>query len=256
MKALYYPLSLITFVVINSCTKPEPDTPIIEPDASEVLFSETIVDESGAAVKGATLALWTGNQRYATTTDGRGTYNLLVDAEEFPRQGQIALSLYHPEHYLLPLVYSAPLSGGTTYRAEGSVLQSCAGCLNVSTPAGFAYELFHLGDDSYTGSVNSQFQKSTDAVEGMDFTFVATGSGTLKVSFYAKGVQDLCTDNTIALGGSHYELSPSPGNGDYQKYIFKFAPVDGPQTLRITTGRNCSGDRDDWEFIGLTVEEE
>ena len=247
---------LLATVVFSSCLTPEPDTPAIQPAEYEVLFSETIVDESGAGVEGATLALWTGNQRYTAVTDGNGTYNLLVEAAEFPETGQVALSLYHPEHYLLPLVYSAPLLGGTTYRAKGSVLKSCAGCLSVFTSLGVPHELFHVGDDSYNGSANSQFQKATDAVEGMEFSFVGTGSGPVKVTFYAKGVQGSCTNNTVALNGSYYEMDPSPDNGDYRSYAFRFDPVSGPQTLRITTAANCSNtDRDDWEFIGLTVEE-
>ena len=240
--------------LLPSCEKPEPEPIAIQVGEDQVLFSEAFTDQNGEPVEGATLSLWANNQQYLEVTDANGAYSLLLDQDEFPLEGQIALSLYKAGYRILPLVYAAPLEGGRTYGAISTILQQCATCLPVTTSYGTAHELFHVGDDSYNGSANSQFQKSTDAVEGIAFDFRATGSGPIRVSFYAKGVQGSCTENVIRLNDTSFEMDPSPENGDYTFYSFSFDPASGPQTVQLIIAA-CTFDRDDWEFIGFTVEE-
>lgn len=79
---------------------------------------------------------------------------------------------------------------------------------------GYKGELIHLGDDSFTGSTNSQFQKGSDSENGVLFRFDPIHSSQFRVIFFAKGVQ--CEDNAVIFGNKVNKLTMSPENGDYQ----------------------------------------
>ena len=128
-------------------------------------------------------------------------------------------------------------------------MDECPNCIRLTNSR--AHELIHLGDDSFGGSINSQFQKSSDSDIGVRINFVAPASGRFRVFFEAKGVQ---CPNTIYYGNKYYTLDSSPSNGGFRSYSFIFDADPNVDSIEIYTSV-CSGtDKDDWEFIGLYIE--
>ncbi|PPK87261.1 hypothetical protein CLV84_0199 [Neolewinella xylanilytica] len=253
MRYLPFFPALTIFLLASGCTKPEPDE-LIEPGPTQVMFSDRVTDLGGQPVEGVVLSLWTSNSNYQTETDGNGKYHLILEEDLFPRSGEIAMTLYKSGYEVQPLIYATPLTTGTTYRSGGPALASCQSCLEVTTPWGDAYELFHLGDGSYQGSANSQFQKGTDSEWGIEFAFFTASAQPLEIAFMAKGIQFSCNANTINLNGATGSIDPSPEDGSYQQYRFTGHSQAGENSVTLITSTTCNGtDRDDWEFVGFTV---
>ena len=117
--------------------------------------------------------------------------------------------------------------------------------------------MHHLGDDNYGGSVNSQFQKST---EGTSFTKSFEISSVqynnyekASLRFEAKGIQNF--DNKLSINSVTYILPSSPSDGSYDTYLIeleKSAYQSGSNNLIITSG--FGGDYDDFEFANIVIE--
>ena len=141
---------------------------------------------------------------------------------------------------------------------------------NISIPVG-GDKVMHLGDDLFQGSVNSQFQKSTDGVELVfriaDWADQIKAPGITKATVYldAKGWQSNICSNLIGLSGDIGTValpggvSPAEGywaGGRQVPFEFAVARVGTLNAeLRITSG-TCNGttDIDDFEINRIRVE--
>ena len=121
--------------------------------------------------------------------------------------------------------------------------------------------LYHLGDDWYDGTINSQFQTTTMGTEPI-FTFTLTQSqldnySTLRWYVTAKGVNPGYYNNVYINDNISCYLGESPSDGSYSENycdtvlnsdIFHF----GINTIQFTSGWS-STDYDDFEFTNIYV---
>jgi len=258
--------NIVTFLmvaVLAACSEEGHD---VVPLGS-VQFRSTLVDDSGMSGSLATaeISLWADGRRYRTNADANGEYSLEVPLDALPRSGQISMSVYKPGYRVVTALYSAPLQEGTTYTlSDTNRMQTCADC--VSFDFSSSHQLWHIGDDSFSGSVNSQFQKRSDTSDRLVFPFIVPADKTqLKVSFWAKGVQSSDTGNLpsqiwlsddVNLLGT-FDIYDSPESGAYRYYEYDFTiPSSSEFYLGMIAGtaQSQNGDIDDWEFNGLNIE--
>ncbi len=212
-------------------------------------FKDIVKDENGNPVSGARVVIWANDARHTDVTDDNGEYNMLIPVDEFPTSGQIAISMSKTGYRPLIATYSTPVSDQILYGISQAIIE-CPGCVNV---IGDESDLYHVGDDNYAGSANSQFQKGSDDPVGIPFRFTLPVTSKFRVVFLAKGVQNY--GSRIYYGNnSSYEITASASNGNYSFYSYTFNTNAGVNFIALLTAENASGDKDDWEFVGLHVE--
>ncbi|MCK4492258.1 MAG: hypothetical protein KAU03_06515, partial [Candidatus Altiarchaeales archaeon] len=121
-------------------------------------------------------------------------------------------------------------------------------------------QLHHLGDDHYTGSANSQFQRSTEGLRySKSFTIdegqLEYSDAVLKIT--NKGAQD--HPNPIALNGQNIgRLCCSPSGGSFATLRWEFDTnilKEGSNQITINSGYdNYNDDYDDFEFTDIMIE--
>jgi WD40-like Beta Propeller Repeat len=120
-------------------------------------------------------------------------------------------------------------------------------------------DVHHLGNDDFSGSVNSQFQNRS---EGLDFerTFVLTEFQVppyirrAEVRILHKGTQ---ADNPIWINGHRLAdpLTDAPSDGSFEEFVARFPArwlEEGENTVRIRSVRGRS-DLDDFEFVNIRI---
>lgn len=239
-------LFIITFY---SCSPEEIDTDNYAVIGS-ITFTDELLDENGNPVEGALVSIWANDTKYTDITNSSGRYRIVIPQEYFPTSGQIAGSITKDGYRPKVMTYDSPLSDTTRYEIERPMIE----CPNCVLLIGNESALWHIGDDNYAGSVNSQFQKASDAPDVIGFNIGQTPSTSqIRVVFLAKGIQD--SDCRIYYGNnSYYNLTPSASNGDYSFYSYTFNTNQNAEFIALVTAANSSGDKDDWEFVGLHVE--
>lgn len=120
-------------------------------------------------------------------------------------------------------------------------------------------QLHHLGDDSYTGYVNSQFQLSTEGtryskVFTMDRNQLKYSKAILKIT--NKGAQE---SNQITLNGQNIGmLCCSPGDGSFAMLMWEFDTSvleEGFNQITINSAYDqYDYDYDDFEFTDIMIE--
>ena len=255
----YFPLLAIYVALLTGCPDSEEVSMIPpEPTQSEVMFNDVVTTELGDPLADVLLTVWADNERLTTVTDEAGEYRLIVGVDRFPTAGEIAMTFYKPGYAVRPVRYAAPLTGGVTYVTNVSSLRDCSGCYELSTAwMGDAFGLWHVGDDSYRGPSNSQFQKASDSDTGIRFEFTSAVTQPVRISFLGKGLDGdhaTCNNNLLRINGGDVEIRDSPTDGSYGAYRFQAVAQQGSNVLDILTATCAGGDLDDWEFIGLTVE--
>jgi hypothetical protein len=122
---------------------------------------------------------------------------------------------------------------------------------------GGADTLLHLGDDAFQGSINSQFQKSTDGIMFED-TFTLTpeqrDAENVELRLLAKGLQE---PNPISVNGQEIGvLNQSDTTGQFSELTFTVptSVLTANNTLQISSFYDVSGDDyDDFEFARLVL---
>lgn len=227
-------------------------------DERSIAFRDKVVD-NGIPVEGAIVSIYAQGKRYFDSTSAKGQYSIVVPAEDLIKDGFISLNIYHPEYKSLNVTYEAPLQAKSIYDSNNisSKIVKCEDCLTI-TKAKFS-ELHHLGDDNFSGFINSQFQKDSDGLEA-SFNFDnSTSRSSIKVSFEAKGLQpDFGYEgiaSRIVFGDQTIVLEKSPEDGSYQKYFIEFENNPDIETIKLITSDTTSfGDVDDWEFTAFYIE--
>ncbi len=110
----------------------------------------------------------------------------------------------------------------------------------------------HLGDDDYSGAINSQFQQrcqGTEATFWFDVPEELLDLDQVILSLYIKGAQ--FETNTIAVNDlvvGHPSESPEDGSFGYYEYPV-WVGVLQPYDNRLTVTSGLDGDYDDFEFV-------
>ncbi|MCB9840156.1 MAG: PD40 domain-containing protein [Phycisphaeraceae bacterium] len=120
-------------------------------------------------------------------------------------------------------------------------------------------EVHHLGNDEFTGQINSQFQRSSEGlVWTREFSLAGGQIGAAiraaELVLLAKGAQ---ADNPIRINGRMVagRIVDTPRDGSFGEMVFPF-PTDwlreGANTIEIRSVRG-SNDLDDFEFVNVRV---
>jgi len=118
----------------------------------------------------------------------------------------------------------------------------------------------HLGDDSFNGSENSQFQRSAEGVtlvRNFNVTAGQASSTEIMLNWVAKGVQN---ENTIVVNGQQLAVTPVTNtDSSYDAQSISLAVegilIEGANTIEINSVQDPDDDDfDDFEFVfvGLT----
>jgi hypothetical protein len=117
-------------------------------------------------------------------------------------------------------------------------------------------KVHHLGDDSYSGSANSQFQKNAEGTEFVQSFVIGNAHynnyAKATLSFKAKGIQ--YNDNKLFINDKSYVLEESPSDGSYGNYsidINKTEYQEGDNEIKLESG--YGGDYDDFEFSNIVL---
>jgi hypothetical protein len=220
---------------------------------------------SGAAVAGARFTFQSGTSEFSAVTDANGNCELLLPSAQVAGTVFPAASV-EKEGYEPQTVLYRELQAGTNNSQQVRLVPLAE---NVSIPLGGGI-VYHLGDDQFEGSVNSQFQKASD---GTELAFVIEDwaqkvrAGYTRATVYvdAKGWQSSQCGNVVALSGDAGTVSLPGGNsapdgswsgGTQVPFVFSIAQV-GTQRAEVRFNAGvCPGavlDFDDFEINRLRV---
>ena len=248
-----------TEIDINETIDTGPVT-IGDVDLGTAVFSDVIYDENNEVMSDAVVAIYASSKRYSAITDAKGEYSISVPVAELPRTGFISLSIHKAAFIPENVVYKAPLTDGQVLGTgvESFALRACPECLNIGENS---EELFHLGDDSFGGPENSQFQKSTD---GVDVTLEVAGSvafENLTLTFEAKGLQpNVFEDENHSsiqfmsgdeIVSEQFIDDDSAEDGSFTVYNFIVENSLPITSIKVITRDSPTTNFDDWEFTNL-----
>jgi hypothetical protein len=226
-----------------------PETP---PPASSTIAGTVVDAHTGEPLPGASvrLDLSHADEIDATTAEG-GAYALAIP--EVPEFFAISASLegYIPASANIAAELVRDRSLTVHFRLRRSDLSTVA---IEAVP-----DVHHLGDDRFTGSVNSRFQKSS---EGATFTAtfelselqIAPYMTQAEITMLIRGVQ---MRHPVYINGqrTRVRLSDSPGDGSFGEFRARFDVEHlraGENTLEIRA-KSRSGDIDDFEFVNVQL---
>lgn len=224
------------------------------------ITSGQVVDLNGAPVSGATVGVEL-DRVYSSSTDSNGRFTLRT-----PRDYN------YPEYFAGYAQKAGHMPGQIFFQYQSGNLASSASGASVTTPVATAEDVFlpagvsvvHLGDDSFGGAVNSQFQKRAQGIYWEDYFTLAAAASEACVSFFAKGVEtETRLDNVISISKNGQpgtfqvlDLRDSPTNGSYENQTHCFS-LNGYQVgdrIRVAINSGIEyGDYDDFEFVGVTA---
>lgn len=204
---------------------------------------------SGVPLPGVTIRLdRAGAPPLTAETDADGRYELKVDqAPDF-----FAISAAHPQF--------RPESRNVAARAlrrQGVQIDFSLEPLSAQQVVIEAVpEVHHLGNDRFEGSINSQFQKTS---EGRTFSATFTLSPDqlaileVRLTMLVKGAQ--CPHPIVLNGEEVARLRESPRDGSFGEIEVRIDPrllEVGENELVIST-HACRGDLDDYEFVNVQL---
>ena len=221
---------------------------------------------TGKAVAEATVNYQAKSTSYTGQTNADGRCQIDMPASEVAGVQYPAATVTKPGYEPQTILCEA-LRAGSKCEQDVNLIPLAA---NISIPAG-GDTVMHLGDDEFEGSVNSQFQKSSDGSELLfriaDWADQVSKPGVTKATVYldAKGWQsDVCSNEIAIVGDTGTQsmrggVSPAQGywaGGRQVPFEFDVAQIGllGAE-LKITAG-TCRGtaDLDDFEINRIRVE--
>ncbi len=121
-------------------------------------------------------------------------------------------------------------------------------------------DVHHLGNDEFTGRVNSQFQKKSEGTAyrvtfRVDASQVAPAMAHAEVRLLARGAQ---IPNQVRINGRLVprRLDNSPGDGSFGEFTAAF-PIEwlgvGENVFEIRSVKQARTDFDDFEFINVRI---
>ena len=195
------------------------------------------------------------NPIVVTTTDVDGNFALVAEESLLPDSFAIVVVLDGFKPAAAALVNDGEVINVDTISLE-ELTASFIKIEDVPT-------VHHLGDDSFSGSVNSQFQRSTEGptlVRNFNATEDLISTTTLELIWIAKGIQSA---NTISINGAQVGSTPdtnTDGSFSVQSITLDVAGVLVVGSNTITIGSVATGivgagaDIDDFEFVLIGLE--
>src|SRR6267143_616338 len=133
-------------------------------------FSGIVADRSAGRISNATVTLTGNSKTFTAVTDGTGNFSLTFDRAGIP--STVAFTVTQTGY--IPLASPLTLNSSNASHV-GTLTMDVQGIDVVAVEV--VPDLHHLGDDSFGGSVNSQFQRSA---EGISFSRTFTVTSTQK----------------------------------------------------------------------------
>jgi|GEM_PF-3593843 len=244
----------------------------LQPAAGYAVVQGQLTDSSGAPLAGAqVLAPFGDGQAWAGDTDAQGKFAFQVRAADFTGVDPVAVVI-HKAGYRPATVYFAGIQQGARYQVAANAGSSPRALATGEYLAQGLVGLLHLGDDGFSGSINSKLQTGTRG-RLADFavtTWTAEHKATYSkavVEFVGRGIQGLMCNTQFGLAavgadiGAGIPRYANPGNSDANGGFSRFAlrlnvadfPV-GAQVRLVAIAGNCSpSDLDDFEFTEALV---
>jgi hypothetical protein len=228
-------------VLFQNCKK-------VEADMRSYSFT---VSRNNSPLASSSVSIETRNQNYTVTTDNDGKCKI-----------DIPNSINLPSYTIVTIDHSSikpyclSVSGASNANSNLPI-----NCTDVPTIVRLRQvDLYHLGNDQYSGSANSQLQLPSEGLEkSFSYSLPATPGIMPRIQIYARGIQHsvkiFC--NGVATGS----LANSPLSGDLSLYDFQLSGNantifrGGNNIITIKTGATgLSNDPwDDIEFCGLLL---
>ncbi len=248
-------------VTITSNASGSPHTVSLNGSASvvygaTVTFGGLVVNQTQQAIAGALVTLTMSGITHSATTDASGHFSITFNKTGLPR----TLAYLVTKEGYAPLSSGLDLNNGSSLYVGTLVMESLTPSLVVLD---LAPGLHHLGDDIFSGAVNSAFQMNAESLyydREFDLTreqFVATGAS---ITLFLKGAE---CNNPISINGHVLTyLRGSPADGSFgTKFIT--VPMNllvfGQNTLSIVSsnlGPTATGvcqNYDDFEFTNVIL---
>jgi len=223
------------------------------------VVSGTVSDMgNGGAIAGAQVSLELVNSEnlndsvVQATTDAAGAFSLVAPSESLPDSFVLVVTNdgFRPEVVIFNNNSDTEVSAEIEMTTAGSDFTAIESEPNVH----------HLGDNSFTGSANSQFQRSAEGVTLVRNFTLTPGQATstqIFLDWMAKGIQE---DNTIMINGQLIATTPVTNvDGSFDAQSIALAVegllIVGANTIEISAALDTSiNDYDDFEFVfvGLT----
>jgi len=246
---IYSPVIMLPEVFTESATVS------IDSSIDFVIVEGKVIDEDNVTLSGINIDfeyLVNGeNKNITTKTDNDGKYSLKIPEDFVPnKKAYYVLTAYDENNEYLSE------SKNVTFNTKGKYQVNFVLSPKPSNIIVLDKEIHHLGDDRYSGTVNSQFQKKA---EGISYEKVFTISRELYenydrliVSMKVKGSQYL---NKITLNDKEYYITNSPSDGSYEDFSVSFEKKyynQGENLLKIISAHR--NDYDDFEFSNIILE--
>ena len=207
--------------------------------------------ESGRPIEGATIRLTLPKRPPMTATSGPdGRYTLDIPA--VPKF--FALSASRPG--FVPATANIPSSEviGNALTQNFLLWPQGRGIIALEEDP----EVHHLGNNAFTGSINSQFQREAEgdrfiAPFELDADRLPPRNTRVRLWLLHKGSQ--CPHEVYLNGQRIGDMIRSPDDGSFGEHTIRFDSTvlrPGTNVLEIQA-ISCSGDLDDWEFVNLQI---
>ena len=226
-------------------------------DADQVFIKiyGNVVDSKGNPISESLIALIFRDskgkdKKYQIRSDANGYYELKMDKNDFSIYGE-------SETLMLMAVKDDYELGAFPIKLNEKNQWN----LNIPIKKLTPYEIsiisepliIHLGDDSYNGSINSNFQSSAIGLSWEhSFTETHTQSecSEADVAFQAKGVQW----TKMIFNSTSYEVPESANDGSYSSYKIRVDATGSVyDTVQFVSESPYYGDYDDLEFTNVKV---
>ncbi len=230
-----------------------PLTSIERPEDAIGAIEGLITDAStGKPLPGASVRLVLPDREPATaTSDSTGRYRLFVP--EVP--SFFALSTSHEGYVPGSKNVDAAMLEGTTLTLDFNLAPASRDTVAIEAVP----DVHHLGDNAFSGSINSQFQKESEGAR-YEAKFllrpdqVPPHVTSATVELLAKGVQ---RRHTIRINGTVLDdrLEDAPDDGSFGEFSAAFDPSilrAGRNTFEIIA-KPSSSDIDDFEFVNVRI---
>lgn len=194
------------------------------------------------------------NRYFEAVSDVDGKYSLKMNKDEFSIYSQDeVLIIYAYKDGYIPITTLIKINNSEIFSLNFELEEVPVNMVLLEIEP----ELHHLGDDSYTGSINSKFQKKT---EGTIFTKEFTISSSqancneAELTFYARGIQS----SYIELNDKNWTISEGPESGEMMIYTLSLEGSDykdgSDNIISIVSENKNNLGFDDFEFSNIQIE--
>jgi len=194
------------------------------------------------------------NNKETFVVNQNGEYYLNLNKKYFSDYGKESLYIvYAYKEGYVPEVISFPIAQKDTFNIDFTMnlIKKNELILEIEP------QVHHLGNDYFSGSINSKFQLTSEGLEFTKSFYIAQKQydnytfSTL--TFEGKGIQNY-DENSLTINTNTFKMEKSKDDGTYKKYniyLPKSSYHVGENTLIIKSGFNR--DYDDFEFSNIII---